>query len=503
MNIETKPYTVMTTKRISCFVPYADEAQAATTVSELRTSDAVGEVWLLTADGTLPPLPGCRLLPVQDFSSSETVRRMAQHAAGDYALFYLKETHLSLGLFALERMVRIAEDSGAGLVYADHYRLSDGRRSEAPVIDYQPGSLRDDFDFGPLWLLRTDRLKEAAARLTADYRYAGFYDLRLKLSQRAPLVHVNEYLYTEVEDDMRPSGERLFDYVDPRNRERQVEMEQACTEHLKEVGAYLAPQFEEPDLDAGQFEYEASVIIPVRNRVRTIGDAIRSVLGQRTSFPFNLIVVDNHSTDGTTEAIDRFADDPRLLHLVPRREDLGIGGCWNLAAAHPQCGRFCVQLDSDDLYADEETLEKLVAAFREQRCAMVVGTYRLTDLQLRPLPPGIIDHREWTPDNGRNNALRINGLGAPRAFYTPLLRELRLPDTCYGEDYAVGLAMSRRFRIGRVYDVVYLCRRWEGNSDANLDIIRTNRNNLYKDRIRTWELQARITLNRRKENVCE
>ena len=337
----------MTTKRISCFVPYADEAQAATTVSELRTSDAVGEVWLLTADGTLPPLPGCRLLPVQDFSSSETVRRMAQHADGDYALFYLKETHLSLGLFALERMVRIAEDSGAGLVYADHYRLSDGRRSEAPVIDYQPGSLRDDFDFGPLWLLRTDRLNEAAARLTADYRYAGFYDLRLKLSQRAPLVHVNEYLYTEVEDNMRPSGERLFDYVDPRNRERQVEMEQACTEHLKEVGAYLAPQFEEPDLDAGQFEYEASVIIPVRNRVRTIGDAIRSVLGQRTSFPFNLIVVDNHSTDGTTEAIDRFADDPRLLHLVPRREDLGIGGCWNLAAAHPQCGRFCVQLDSD------------------------------------------------------------------------------------------------------------------------------------------------------------
>ena len=280
-------------------------------------------------------------------------------------------------------------------------------------------------------------------------------------------------------------------------------MEQACTEHLKEVGAYLAPQFEEPDLDAGQFEYEASVIIPVRNRVRTIGDAIRSVLGQHTSFPFNLIVVDNHSTDGTTEAIDRFADDPRLLHLVPRREDLGIGGCWNLAAAHPQCGRFCVQLDSDDLYADEETLEKLVAAFREQRCAMVVGTYRLIDLQLRPLPPGIIDHREWTPDNGRNNALRINGLGAPRAFYTPLLRELRLPDTCYGEDYAVGLAMSRRFRIGRVYDVVYLCRRWEGNSDANLDIIRTNRNNLYKDRIRTWELQARIALNRCKENACE
>ena len=493
----------MTTKRISCFVRYAHPAQAEKTVSELRASGAAGEIWLVTPGGTLPPLPGCRTLPAEDFFGSEAVRQMAKQADGDYALFYLKDTSLSLGLFALERMARVAEDSGAAMVYADRCLLQEGRRIPAPVIDYQAGSLRDDFDFGPLWLVRTDLLKEAADRLTPGYRYAAFYDLRLKLSRLGPLVHIDEYLYTESEEDTRTSGERLFDYVDPRNRERQVEMEQACTEHLKEVGAYLAPQFEEPDLDAGQFEYEASVIIPVRNRVRTIGDAIRSVLGQRTSFPFNLIVVDNHSTDGTTEAIDRFADDPRLLHLVPRREDLGIGGCWNLAAAHPQCGRFCVQLDSDDLYADEQTLEKLVAAFREQRCAMVVGTYRLTDLQLRPLPPGIIDHREWTPDNGRNNALRINGLGAPRAFYTPLLRELRLPDTCYGEDYAVGLAMSRRFRIGRVYDVVYLCRRWEGNSDANLDIIRTNRNNLYKDRIRTWELQARIALNRRKENACE
>ena len=495
MNIETKPYTVMTTKRISCFVPYADEAQAATTVSELRTSDAVGEVWLLTADGTLPPLPGCRLLPVQDFSSSETVRRMAQHADGDYALFYLKETHLSLGLFALERMERIAEDSGAGLVYADHYRLSDGRRSEAPVIDYQPGSLRDDFDFGPLWLLRTDRLKEAAARLTTGYRYAGFYDLRLKLSQRAPLVHVNEYLYTEVEDDMRPSGERLFDYVDPRNRERQVEMEQACTEHLKEVGAYLAPQFEEPDLDAGQFEYEASVIIPVRNRVRTIGDAIRSALGQKTDFSFNVIVIDNHSTDGTTEAIDALHTDDRLIHLIPDRDDLGIGGCWNLGVHHECCGRFAVQLDSDDLYKDSHTLSTMVRAFYEQPCAMVVGTYQTTDFDLNPISPGIVDHREWTPENGRNNALRINGLGAPRAFYTPLLRRLKLPNTSYGEDYAAGLAISRRFRIGRVYDVVYLCRRWEGNSDAAPDIHLINARNLYKDRLRTWELQARIALN--------
>lgn len=496
MNIETKPYTVMTTKRISCFVPYADEAQAATTVSELRTSDAVGEVWLLTADGTLPPLPGCRLLPVQDFSSSETVRRMAQHADGDYALFYLKETHLSLGLFALERMVRIAEDSGAGLVYADHYRLSGGRRGEAPVIDYQPGSLRDDFDFGPLWLLRTDRLKEAAARLTTGYRYAGFYDLRLKLSQRAPLVHVNEYLYTEVEDDMRPSGERLFDYVDPRNRERQVEMEQACTEHLKEVGAYLAPQFEEPDLDAGQFEYEASVIIPVRNRVRTIRDAIRSALNQETNFAYNVLVVDNHSNDGTTEAIEEFANDHRVVHLIPERSDLGIGGCWNLAVHHKACGRFAVQLDSDDLYKDSHTLSSLINAFYEQQCAMVVGAYLMTDFHLNVLPPGLIDHREWTTDNGHNNLLRVNGVGAPRAFYTPLLRQIQVPNVSYGEDYALALQFSRRYRIGRVYEPVYLCRRWEGNSDASPSRTLSNARNLYKDRLRTWEVQARIHLNR-------
>ncbi len=486
----------MTTKRISCFVLYANQAQAEKTVSELRASGAAGEIWLVTSGGTLPPLPGCRTLTADGFCGSEAVRQMARQADGDYTLFYLKETALSLGLFALERMVRVAEDSGAAMVYADRCQMKDGRHIPAPVIDYQAGSLRDDFDFGPLWMVRTSLLKEAAARLTPGYHYAAFYDLRLKLSQLGPLVHINEYLYTEAEEDTRTSGERLFDYVDPRNRARQVEMEQACTEHLKAVGAYLAPQFEEVDFDAEDFDTEATVIIPVRNRVRTIGDAIRSVLGQRASFPFNLIVVDNHSTDGTTEAIDRFAGDPRLLHLVPEREDLGIGGCWNLAAAHPRCGRFCVQLDSDDLYADEHTLEKMVGAFREQRCAMVVGTYRLTDFGLNTLPPGIIDHREWTPDNGRNNALRVNGLGAPRAFFTPLLRKLRLPDTCYGEDYAVGLAVSRRYRIGRVYDVVYLCRRWEGNSDANLDVARTNQNNLYKDRLRTWELQARIVKNR-------
>ena len=313
------------------------------------------------------------------------------------------------------------------------------------------------------------------------------------------MVHINEYLYTEVETDIRKSGEKQFDYVDPRNRSRQIEMEQACTEHLKEIGGYLAPSFAPIDFEQEVFEYEASVIIPVRNRIRTIRDAIRSVLMQQCDFKFNLIVIDNHSTDGTTEAIDEFKADERLVHIIPERNDLGIGGCWNMGVHHPKCGKFAVQLDSDDVYKDEHTLSIMVRAFYEQQCGMVVGTYMMTDFEMKMLPPGIIDHREWTPDNGRNNALRINGLGAPRAFYTPLLRQMKVPNTSYGEDYALGLRFSRHYQIGRVYDVVYLCRRWEGNSDAALDIVKTNANNLYKDRIRTWELEARIQLNKEKQ----
>ena len=313
------------------------------------------------------------------------------------------------------------------------------------------------------------------------------------------MEHINEYLYTEVETDIRKSGEKQFDYVDPRNRSRQIEMEQACTEHLKEIGGYLKPNFTPIDFDQEVFEYEASVIIPVRNRIRTIRDAIRSVLKQQCDFKFNLIVIDNHSTDGTTEAIDEFKADERVIHIIPERNDLGIGGCWNMGVHHPKCGKFAIQLDSDDVYKDEHTLSIMVRAFYEQQCGMVVGTYMMTDFEMKMLPPGIIDHREWTPENGRNNALRINGLGAPRAFYTPLLRQIKVPNTSYGEDYALGLRFSRRYRIGRVYDVVYLCRRWEGNSDAALDIAKTNANNLYKDRIRTWELEARIQLNKEQQ----
>ena len=465
-------------KKITCFVPYIDESQAGKTLSALRNSQLVDKVVCLD----------------QPVFKSETIRHIAAESNADYALVYTKTTTLELGYMALERLLQIAQDTEAGLVYADHYQAKGGELVKAPVIDYQKGSLRDDFDFGSVLFFDTAALKESVQRMTETYQHAGLYDLRLKLSQRYALVHANEYLYSEVEEDNRKSGEKQFDYVDPRNRDRQIEMEKACTQHLKEIGGYLEPHFKDIDFNQGEFEVEASVIIPVRNRVATVGAAIESVLKQQTKFKFNLIVIDNHSTDGTTEAIDAFKADGRVIHLVPERNDLGIGGCWNYGVNSAHCGKFAVQLDSDDLYKDEHTLQTIVDAFYEQKCAMVIGSYMMTDFDLNELPPGVIDHKEWTPDNGRNNALRINGLGAPRAFYTPVLRSIGLPNTSYGEDYAMGLNISRHYQIGRIYDVLYLCRRWGGNSDAALSIEKVNANNLYKDRIRTWELEARIRM---------
>ena len=469
-------------KKITCFVPYIDESQAGKTLSALRNSQLVDKVVCLD----------------QPVFKSETIRHIAAESKADYALVYTKTTTLELGYMALERLLQIAQDTEAGLVYADHYQVKGGELVKAPVIDYQKGSLRDDFDFGSVLFFDAAALKESVQRMTETYQHAGLYDLRLKLSQRYALVHANEYLYSEVEEDNRKSGEKQFDYVDPRNRDRQIEMEKACTQHLKEIGGYLEPHFKDIDFNQGEFEVEASVIIPVRNRAATIGAAIESVLKQQTKFKFNLIVIDNHSTDGTTEAIDTFKADGRVVHLVPERNDLGIGGCWNYGVNSKHCGKFSVQLDSDDLYKDEHTLQTIVDAFYEQKCAMVIGSYMMTDFDLNELPPGVIDHKEWTPDNGRNNALRTNGLGAPRAFYTPVLRSIGLPNTSYGEDYAMGLNISRHYQIGRIYDVLYLCRRWGGNSDAALSIEKVNANNLYKDRIRTWELEARIALNKQR-----
>ena len=440
--------------------------------------------------------------PVKDWGSSASLLYIYEHASRPFTLLICKPTRIEWGYLGMERMLQVARHSGAGMIYADHYRTLCGKTEPAPCIDYQTGALRDDFDFGSVCLFPTPLLRSAIEELREEnYRHAALYALRLAISRRAEILRINEFLYTEAELDLRTSGEKNFDYVDPRNRHVQIEMEQACTLHLRKTGAYLTPgEYLPIDLTAGDFPVEASVIIPVRNRARTIADAIRSVLSQQTDFPFNLLIVDNFSTDGTSDIIARYASEhPDLIHpITPTRKDLGIGGCWNLAIQHALCGRFAIQLDSDDLYSRPDTLQLIVDTFRREQCGMLVGTYNMTDFDLNTLPPGIIDHKEWTPENGRNNALRINGLGAPRAFFTPLVRQLPFPNTSYGEDYAMGLTLSRHYSIGRIYEVLYHCRRWEGNSDAALPLEKINANNLYKDRLRTIELQARILHNRRK-----
>ncbi len=485
--------------RINCFIPFENLNQAGPTINSLKQSALVNKIYLLTEEAVSEVVDGCEIVKIDAPRTTATIKAIAERAHAEYSLVYTKTSELSFGYLGLERLLQIAENSGAAMTYSDHYQVKDGKKTNSPVITYQQGSLRDDFNFGSVLLYKSETLKKAVAEMEVEYQHAGLYDLRLKASRYGELVHVNEYLYTEIEHDTRKSGEKIFDYVDPKNRALQIEMEEACTDHLKKIGGYLKPEFKDVDFGGQAFELEASVIIPVRNRIKTVVDAVKSVLMQKTNFKFNLIVVDNYSTDGTTEALEQLAaSDDRLLHVIPENKDLGIGGCWNVGVQHEKCGKFAVQLDSDDVYSDENTLQKIVDAFYEQKCAMVVGSYMLTDFDKNPIPPGVIDHKEWTPDNGRNNALRINGLGAPRAFYTPVLRDIKVPNTSYGEDYALGLAFSREYQIGRIYDVVYLCRRWEDNSDAALDIVKMNGHNTYKDRIRTWELQARIALNKKK-----
>ena len=436
---------------------------------------------------------------INEINSTSGIKTITKQSDTEFILLYTKPYPLQLGHKAIERMADYLAPQNSGMAYSDHYIIKENIRSPHPVIDYQEGSVRDDFDFGSLIMFRTDIFRKATECLKTqkDYMYSGLYALRLAVSRISKIVHIREFLYTEVEDDLRKSGEKQFDYVDPRNRAVQIEREEAFTYHLKKIGAFLPQRTKLINTNEGHFEYEASVIIPVRNRVKTIDDAIKSVLEQVTDFKFNIIIIDNHSTDGTTECIDRYKDNKKVIHLVPERTDLGIGGCWNLGIDHPECGRYAVQLDSDDLYSSPHTLQTIVDKFRTEKCAMVIGSYRMTNFSLETLPPGVIDHKEWTDENGHNNALRINGLGAPRAFYTPLLREIRVPNTSYGEDYALGLAFSRNYRIGRIYDVVYLCRRWEGNSDAALSIEKINQNNSYKDSLRTLEINMRQGLAKR------
>jgi glycosyltransferase involved in cell wall biosynthesis len=459
----------------------------------------VEKIYLLVASTDVSLIKGAENVVVPGLTGSELPEILARKSRTPYCLLLLHDTAVELGQHALERFVQVADMTGAGLLYSDYHDVHLSARSAHPVIEYQQGSIRDDFNFGSLLLITSAAAREAVAGLKGQWhQFAGWYSFRLALSRKTCVVRIGEFLYSKIESDVRKSGEKLFDYVDPKNRQVQVEMEQAATFHLKKVGAYLAPKFETPRLDSGKFDSEASVIIPVRNRAKTIADAIESVLVQRTTFEYNCIVVDNHSNDGTTDVVRRFAEkDPRVLHLIPGRLDLGIGGCWSLAVHDERCGRFAVQLDSDDMYKDHTTLQKIVDAFRREKCAMVIGSYQMTNFQLQEIPPGVIDHKEWTPENGRNNALRINGLGAPRAFFTPLLREIKIPNVSYGEDYAVGLAMSRDYQIGRIYEPIYLCRRWEGNTDADLDIGRQNAHNYYKDKLRTFELLARQRKNLR------
>lgn len=425
--------------------------------------------------------------------STATLKALATEVEAEYVLLYIKHTGLSLVHNALRRMIGVAEDSGAAMVYADHFFRKGDVTTQAAVIDCQEGALRDDFDFGSVLLYRSDVFKKAVAEMDCDYSFAALYDLRLRAQRLGSLVRIGEFLYYEVETDLRTSGEKQFDYVNPRNREVQVEMEKVVTAHLKAIGAYIAPaEAKTVDVTEGEFPVEVSVVIPCKNRVRTIGDAIRSALSQKTSFPYNVFVVDDNSTDGTVEVIKSF-DDPRLIYIAQDKTWHAIGGNWNAALFDKRCGRFAVQLDSDDLYSGPDTLEKFVETFRREGCAMVVGTYQMTDIDLNPLPPGVIDHREWTEENGRNNALRVNGLGAPRGFFTPILRDLGgFPTTKYGEDYALGIRICRTWRIGRIWDVVYNCRRWSDNSDADLSIEKVNANNFYKDWLRTVELRARL-----------
>lgn len=395
------------------------------------------------------------------------------------------------------RLLEEAVRTGAAMVYCDYWlRTADGSRKDNPVNAYQPGSVRDDFDFGPLVAVNADLLRRWGP-LSGHW-----YSLRLFLSRHGEFLHLPELLYGVSEVDVRASGQKQFDYVDPRNREAQKEMERIFTDHLRQIGAWLPPRtrlVDETVLHHGQEQWQtvASVIIPVFNRQATILDAISSALSQKTDFPYNIIVIDNHSTDGTTQKIASLASaDSRVIHLVPESDGLGIGGCWNLGINHPACGCYAVQLDSDDMYSGPDTLQRIVDMFRSEKCAMVIGSYMMTDFDLRPIPPGIIDHREWTDENGHNNALRINGLGAPRAFCTAVLRQAGgFENVSYGEDYGVGLRISREWRIGRIYEPIYNCRRWKGNSDAALDIVRVNANNAYKDSLRTSEIAARQAMN--------
>lgn len=476
--------------QITVVIPFVRRSDTLRNIQIFKEEKLVDKIILLSEEEI--NLNQDVIIITQNHKNTSTFKKISENVQSDYILFLLNGKPLIPAQFMAQRFIKIINNTNSVFVYSDFYEIENNNLKKHPTIDYQIGSLRDDFDFGEVVFIKTSAFKDAVNRMDVNYEFAAFYDLRLKLSQSGNLFHIPEYLYTIATSEDIGSEENHFSYVDPRNRKVQIEYEKVCTRYLSDINALVGPEFKSINLYRNEFKFEASVIIPVRNRVKTIGDAINSVLNQKTNFPFNLIIVDNHSTDGTTKLIESYKNkDDRVFHIIPQRMDLGIGGCWNEAVHSEFCGKFSIQLDSDDIYKDENTIQTIVDTFYNEKCAMVVGSYQITDFNLNELPPGLIDHREWTPENGANNALRINGLGAPRAFYTPLLREINIPNVSYGEDYAVGLEISRNYKIGRIYNSLYLCRRWEDNSDAKLDIDRINQNNFYKDKIRTIELLAR------------
>ncbi len=488
--------------KVDCFLPYVEGANLEKVIEETQSCAKVHKVTVFLPKSITiksASLANVDKILVDDIFSTTTIKRLAEYTNSEYLLYCFNKGNLIIGSNAIDRLLTVAVSTDAPLVYSDRFSVVERKLIKHPVIDYQLGSLRDDFDFGSIVLIKTSALKLWAKEEISTYKYAGWYSLRLFLSRQGELFHLDECLYAEEAIDNRKSGEKQFDYVDPRNRDVQIEMEKAVTVHLHKIGGWIdVAKYQIPNFEGYTFPVEASVVIPVFNRVKTIADAINSVITQKTNFIFNVIVVDNHSTDGTTAIIDQLAkSNDHIVHIVPERFDLGIGGCWNYAIDSDVCGKFAIQLDSDDLYSADNVLQRIVDQFYIQEAAMLIGAYRMCDFQLNTLPPGLIDHKEWTEDNGCNNALRINGLGAPRAFFTPVARELRFPNTSYGEDYAMGLVVSRKYRIARIYDELYLCRRWDGNSDASLSIDKVNANNLYKDRIRTIELKARLLKNKK------
>lgn len=482
-------------QKVDVLISSESSSKSVDTIDFLSSHKLVDSIYVY-GETTLLKENNLCLLEARNLFNTRDLKLTAEHSKSKYLLLIFSNEKVNLFDNSIDRLLQVAEGSNSVFVYSDYVEIKNGVSINHPLIDYQMGSIRDDFDFGKIILIRSEILKENIPQ--NNFLYAAFYDMRLRISEKYKLLHIPEYLYSYEEIDLRKSGEKQFDYVDPKNREVQKEMEHAATEHLKRINAYIRPGKEIDFFKKDNFSLTASVIIPVKNRVKTIAGAIESAINQNTKYDFNIIIVDNHSTDGTTELIEKYASThERIIHLIPKSKTLNIGGCWNLAIQNEKCGMFAIQLDSDDLYSSEDTIEKIVNKFFAEKCAMVIGSYTMTDFNLNELPPGLIDHKEWTDENGMNNALRINGLGAPRSFYTPVVREIGFPNTSYGEDYAVTLAILRKYKIGRIYESLYSCRRWEGNTDSDLSIDKINRNNYYKDKIRSLEIAARIKMNKK------